>query len=138
MNTCLVGDAWLTVRNTHQYTPTGPTQGLTLVVPDHVRFKPPRGQDKKVEAIRFLTAVANTLIAPGSMENRLRTAVAGLPAIPVQDTPRGRFCLHLYDVQVALCELSRWLRGGEVPTDVRLVSTARKERRSHSFNVTHS
>ena len=110
-----------------QYTPVGPTgatQGLTLVVPDHVRFKPPRGQDKKVKAIRFLTAVANTLIAPGSMENRLRTAVAGLPAIPVQDTPRGRFWLHLYDVQVALCELSRWLRGGG--------SSNRRSPREHS------
>jgi hypothetical protein len=114
------------------YTPVGPTgatAGLGLIVPNWAKFQPRRGagsrMNPKVRAIRYVAAIANEMLRQTAPENRLRAAIKPLLVteggpIPAQDFPvddlvpeaQSPWWLHCYDVQVALCEVKRWLTGG--------------------------
>jgi hypothetical protein len=120
----------LDLGNTYLHTPVGPTgamSGLWLVVPDiqKKRLDLP-AREASVRAIQHLTILANKLILDDSLpSNALRRGTENLLArngggIVIRSlsehhpitSARGQYALHLYDVQVALCEYSRWLRGG--------------------------
>ena len=96
--------------------PTGATQGLSLVTPGWRTYKPLPGTDAKVASIRFLALLCNALLQTGAPSNRLEEAMRPLISsgrIPPQMDAQNMACyLNLYDLQVSLCELSRWLRGG--------------------------
>ncbi len=109
--------------------PTGATDGLTHVFPAVLDLQGP----SKVDAIRYIASVVNALLEPDCQGNALSEAVGPMldgnggkiprqevPSLPGMDDIRGPWYLHLYDIQVASCEFSRWLRGGGTQIDLLL------------------
>ena len=93
--------------------------GNAMAIFSHPRLEnlqAPPGTDAKVASIRFLALLCNALLQTGAPSNRLEEAMRPLISsgrIPPQMDAQNMACyLNLYDLQVSLCELSRWLRGG--------------------------